>query len=673
MTNNGPPAAPEELQGDMVNIEIQQDFHQVSTPQLAMMPNIDVPPPIMSMPQNTGLPTIQPRAPTQAQANADGERRSYWRRRLDLWDRPLEDEEARTASSRIASRYLSRKMCEPGSIAAMPIAVQIGFRRKMLSIFAVQLLLLTVCMIILTYVPAIDKIMKSAFDQRLYIILALAVMVIFLGILYFVHAIFPANWIVLLLFTVVLSIFFGSIQVLLDTHAGVFCCAFTFFAIVITVLLSGITHKRNNRTVLISSATSGFLSFSIVAVMSGVIFGIWKRDFITPAGIGYSVLLEFILIMWFSYDASTMYSLISPDEYMNGVIYFYTDLIVLAVISLLFGAIIIFCSACGTASGFGYCDFYACMHSRGDDDDIEGEGEIGPVEVTVAPNDMDRPAATAFTEPEAVSAEKLSAIRKRVTTIADELRDKAILLAAITAVEQHFAASSSSAAAAGQEDPSRLRLRLVCYGLGSFCSSTNAVYQLAFAKAFMAECAARHGADAVVQGEIFDPVMTSDDRTLALNCALRVIDTNECGRRATAEDENTVFFMPHCGQALYQNVLSANWGPALERIAIIGNSFEAYSDRLIDSTARANSLLVAMASKQHSRETQLALGVDKSHADHALYEAAFNDLSVHVFPRACVATATAVPALQRLVQTIQLEGTDGAELISSTTSPDASS
>ena len=42
----------------------------------------------------------------------------------------------------------------------------------------------------------------------------------------------------------------------------------------------------------------------------------------------------------------------------------------------------------------------------------------------------------------------------------------------------------------------------------------------------------------------------------------------------------TVFYMPHCGKALYNNLLWANWQPELlSLLTIVGNSFQHMLDR----------------------------------------------------------------------------------------------
>lgn len=71
---------------------------------------------------------------------------------------------------------------------------------------------------------------------------------------------------------------------------------------------------------------------------------------------------------------------------------------------------------------------------------------------------------------------------------------------------------------------------------------------------------------------IFCPYTTQSDVAIAEHFGLATIQQNECGKRAASA--KTVFFMPHCGRTLYQNVLASNWGEQqqqLRDIAIIGN------------------------------------------------------------------------------------------------------
>jgi len=63
-----------------------------------------------------------------------------------------------------------------------------------------------------------------------------------------------------------------------------------------------------------------------------------------------------------------------------------------------------------------------------------------------------------------------------------------------------------------------------------------------------------------------------------------------------------------------------------------GRSFIAYSDRIMDAAERKALLL--LRALPFVAETPLPVGIDKSHDNFPQYEAAFNDLSVLVFPNA---------------------------------------
>lgn len=51
------------------------------------------------------------------------------------------------------------------------------------------------------------------------------------------------------------------------------------------------------------------------------------------------------------------------------------------------------------------------------------------------------------------------------------------------------------------------------------------------------------------------------------------------GKRSV-RGQPTVFYMPHCGTALYNNLLWSNWSAdALSRVLIVGNSFRGLKER----------------------------------------------------------------------------------------------
>ncbi|TYZ59689.1 hypothetical protein PybrP1_002401 [[Pythium] brassicae (nom. inval.)] len=262
------------------------------------------------------------------------------------------------------------------------------------------------------------------------------------------------------------------------------------------------------------------------------------------------------------------------------------------------------------------------------------------------------------------------AICERVARVAAALRNDDLLQHAVTAIASHWqlhsARGSESDASEGAAHcgDGESEVHVVSYGLGSFCAASNAVYQLAFARALQEALAAKA---AVRVMEIFDPVMNETDVEIAAHFGFRTIERNECGKRAAVA--RTVFFMPHCGRTLYENVLASNWSAAtLPDVVIVGNSFEAYSDRLISASERRVNVLVGVL--PFVSETLLRTSLPKVHDEFTQYEAAFNDLSVHVFPPARALEALQNEALAAHVAAIaDSKPKDSGELIAAAPAP----
>ncbi|RLN91018.1 hypothetical protein BBJ28_00007376 [Nothophytophthora sp. Chile5] len=333
---------------------------------------------------NNALPARPSRAGSETGRARPG--RSYWRRRYDQWVRNSDSQPDR----------LSRKAFAPGTIAMLPLEMQIAFRRKMLFIFALQLLLLTILVTVLTYESTLSQFTTDAFKSTTDLVGPLIGSVVALGAVYFVRTRFPLNWLMVAAFTVVLSLLVAAVQTWLDTPAGLFCCGFTFVAVCIMMLLSSLTYRyrestattdpeagqqvnRDGQVVLRSSLFAGCVAFTVSAVLAGVLFAILGGDgggFVTLQALGYSLLLELVLITWFSYDASSMYSVLTPDEYMSGVVYFYVDLIVLTCAAFMFAGVVFMAALFCPTAGFGYCNCNGCLcfsRARTNDDDNDND------------------------------------------------------------------------------------------------------------------------------------------------------------------------------------------------------------------------------------------------------------------------------------------------------------
>lgn len=250
---------------------------------------------------------------------------------------------------------------EMGAVAQLLLPLQVAFRVKMLAIFALQLLLVGVLTGLCAFYPPVNDVVQSAFAvQVAYLIAAAGALVLLLGALYLIRVHFPLNWLVLLFFSVAQAALFAALGVKFDTYLGVFNCSATFACVVIMLLLSGVRKKRSKTggsPKLLSPVLAGLYAYVFVAVVaSGLYIGL-GRDFVTPEGFAGSLAFQFVLILWFALDASFMYRVMSPDEYMHGVIYFYTDMVLLVALAAAAAAVAAVCAACSeSANDLGSCD-----------------------------------------------------------------------------------------------------------------------------------------------------------------------------------------------------------------------------------------------------------------------------------------------------------------------------
>jgi hypothetical protein len=72
----------------------------------------------------------------------------------------------------------------------------------------------------------------------------------------------------------------------------------------------------------------------------------------------------------------------------------------------------------------------------------------------------------------------------------------------------------------------------------------------------------------------YDPVWTEVDHLVLSDLGITVITENKWGKIGVVED--TLFYMPHCGGGLYENVMWAN-RMDLGRVCVFGNELELYS------------------------------------------------------------------------------------------------
>ncbi|XP_070807500.1 SRR1-like protein isoform X3 [Pituophis catenifer annectens] len=121
---------------------------------------------------------------------------------------------------------------------------------------------------------------------------------------------------------------------------------------------------------------------------------------------------------------------------------------------------------------------------------------------------------------------------------------------------------------------------------------------------------------------VFDPVFSTLEIEVLSGLGLTVLQWNEEGKRSI--EGPTLFYMIHCGKALYNNLLWSNWSAeALSQMVVVGNSFRGFEERLLAKVFYENYSYIAKVLVATQEE---ALPPHLQHPD------VFNDTSVHRFP-----------------------------------------
>ncbi|XP_055650352.1 SRR1-like protein isoform X3 [Falco peregrinus] len=158
----------------------------------------------------------------------------------------------------------------------------------------------------------------------------------------------------------------------------------------------------------------------------------------------------------------------------------------------------------------------------------------------------------------------------------------------------------------------------VCYGLGRFSVCPAARHQLAFLLLLLEELGVPPGRCA-----LFDPAFSAQEADALRELGLRLLPENEEGKH-DVEGSATLFYMVHCGKALYNNLLWRNWSAgALAKMVIIGNSFKGIEERLLSRILERDYSYIAKVLKGTE---EVALPT------HPRYLDTFNDTSIHWFP-----------------------------------------
>ncbi|XP_061241197.1 SRR1-like protein [Bos javanicus] len=166
--------------------------------------------------------------------------------------------------------------------------------------------------------------------------------------------------------------------------------------------------------------------------------------------------------------------------------------------------------------------------------------------------------------------------------------------------------------------PGTCCFKCVCYGVGKFASCVIARSQLAFLLLLLERCQIPRSHCCV-----YDPLFSRLEIAVLNALGVVVLGENEEGKRSVC-GEPTIFYMPHCGTALYNNLLWRNWSvDALSKVVIIGNSFGGLEERL----------LTRILHKHYPYVAKILTGLEELvFPQTPRYMDVFNDTSLHWFP-----------------------------------------
>ena len=242
---------------------------------------------------------------------------------------------------------------DPFSVSNMPLDIQIGFHRKLYALFAMQLAITTALMAVLQYTPLSDSILTPVFEgSYVAAILAFVAVIVSLLLLYLAKYNYPLNYVSLAVFTLVESYAFSGISKVFETHVSVFISSYLTLVMVGMGIMTTITSvNKYDERVTMSHTNAGFLSFMFVLCWSLLWHG--ATAVLSNGMFALCIVFNLVLVLWFAYDAACMCKKMSPDEYMQGLIFFYSDMVLFLIFLIVIGVALTACE--GETGGCTNC------------------------------------------------------------------------------------------------------------------------------------------------------------------------------------------------------------------------------------------------------------------------------------------------------------------------------
>ena len=232
----------------------------------------------------------------------------------------------------------------PYAVSELPLSIQAGFRKKMLTLLFLQLSFSVALAFLVRYTPSLKEPLETAFPAQGAAALGLMVAVLFgLPVMSCVKDKHPWN----LLFTLFWSVLLGVFLAASDLE-GAFSRAHAFLMIM-SMLTAGVFfliiftqipwRDIEGAPCLMRFSYAGLASWLCWLIGGSIVFANVKdkvdwqepadeegEDFDPTPVFVTSTLVSTVVFSWFCYEAYKLCCKMSPDEYLKGVIYFYTDM-----------------------------------------------------------------------------------------------------------------------------------------------------------------------------------------------------------------------------------------------------------------------------------------------------------------------------------------------------------
>ena len=224
--------------------------------------------------------------------------------------------------------------------------IQRGFRRKMLSILLMQLCLSLFVGLVLRFAIPLESFILVLFPAgSAFPIILGAICLGSLPILSCVREKHPWNFVCTTIWSFVWGVFLAASQVP-DGFIGS-NTLFTVFgattigvaALLVCSTSFSYTDRNTGERRLWSFNTCGWVGFLLMLLVSIIIFTQVDGYFEHGGHFIGGMIMASILFAWVTYDANKLCKTMQPDDYMKGVIYFYTDFLYVCCCCLLLGCL----------------------------------------------------------------------------------------------------------------------------------------------------------------------------------------------------------------------------------------------------------------------------------------------------------------------------------------------